>query len=110
MPLNSEKIEQLKKLIQNSPNFTDEEKIGIIEKIPSLNDQQIYQAINIFENEQKEMQKLMEKMENNQNLLKQFVKNCKDNYKNITNKIIKKSEEKEKISADKETEDLLKSI
>jgi len=93
-----------------SPNFTDEEKSLMIEKIPTLNEHEVNDALKVFEKEQAELKEIMKRMKNDENLMKMFVTKSTTEFDKLSKRIVKKIELDEQVSTDKKAEDLLNSL
>ena len=93
-----------------SPNFTDEEKSLMIEKIPTLNEHEINNALKVFEKEQIELKEIMKRMKNDENSIKMFVRKSATEFDELSKGIVKKIELDEQVSTDKKAQDLLNSL
>jgi len=82
----------------------------MIEKIPTLNEHEINNALKVFEKEQIELKEIMKRMKNDENSIKMFVRKSATEFDELSKGIVKKIELDEQVSTDKKAQDLLNSL
>ncbi len=110
MTINQGEIEVLQKLITESRSFEKIEKEQLIEKLPQLNDEEIRQAIEVFNGEKEKWKAVDEQDKKDLKLFQQFSETSKNNLKKTSKELIKKTEESEEKEDIIGAEELLKSL
>lgn len=105
-----EKIERLKKLIEGSAAFSQEDKLKLVAGISSLTETRVDEAIRVFEEEIEDWKQIYKKNEENKAMLVDYIDKSQRELTRMSQTVVKTSEEGQQVDEETKAEELLKTI
>lgn len=104
------KIERLKKLIEGSAAFSQDDKLKLTAKIPELTDSEMDESIRVFEKEIEDWKEIYKRHEENKAMLFDYMDKSQHRLAQISREGVKTSERGQRATEEAESEELLKTI